>query len=313
MAERSEAGDGGAPSPELRRALGLALLALILRIVASVAGVAVAPPFDAEDSFGLDETLSLAGICFDVPVLLALLRLARETRNVALWRSTIAAMTGGWIVLGLAVAPERTGRTDWSAIAAILAAFLAVCVVSQIWGRPSWVAAPTQPGAPEAASEATSETKTESWWQRLWPLFAVVAIAKFGVRALGRWIGWDSETWVTFEMGVLGVAAAVAWVWWAVVRIRLRAELGRLAAWSGWTDVGVLAAAVVALVWVTVSLALAADDEAAVSATTTMMNSWPWRVLVDGGEIVRIAVLALWIRDLRNGPALPRQQAASAG
>jgi len=251
------------PSPQLRRALGWAVTAFAVQIVLTV--VAMTPFDPPAGRFGREHVVGLLQAVFDVPILVAFLRLARERPGVGLRTSSVGAIVATGLGVGISRgALPTTGRTWLDALLVLVPALGAAWAVARV------------------PAPADSRERWATW---------LALAAPAGLRAfdVAFPIVMTPDDPHTFADAVLTTNWFAFAVWWAVAKFRSRKELGPFAVVSALSEVGtLLVATIVAGIALTVEHG---DDGVGGGFAGGVLSSMP---------VVALAVHAAWFVDLRR-------------
>ena len=221
------------PTPRCRTWMLVGVVALIADLVAGVAATALEFRHWGEEGLTPDEIVSYAAILPQMLVIAAYLTLARDAGARALWKSA-AGMLGSYLLfclidLVMLEALPAPADTALVIVVAIGIVSLFAFTVSPIPRFQVDTESKTSLGSREA------DSSSEPGWIATITLVIVLVAVRLGFRKLIQpHIGdFGAGDWATFELFAVALFGLFYAIWFAVVKIRFRATLGRMGLATG--------------------------------------------------------------------------------
>ena len=230
------------PVPRTAKWLLIGILALMVDACLSTTGSVLELKFWDHDGFNAGTLLRLVGILPQILVLNAYLTLARDAHARGLWKSTAGVYACFWVGQLLAISFVEDPPKQWANVCAVASGFGIVGILLFLFSRiPRFEAKPNR-NEPDAVDSEESEEESKGggcFGHAI--IFALVILVRMLARN-NRLGGFDigADEWKLIGLVVIGLLSLIFVLWSAVAKIRLREQLGPIAALVGGMEIVVV-------------------------------------------------------------------------
>jgi hypothetical protein len=282
------------PSNRCRKWLLIGIFALLADLLAGVVATVLEFRNWGEEGFTPDVVLSYAAIIPQIIIITSYLVLARECGARGLWKS-VGGMAGSYLLMCLIglVMLEVLPDIGNVAIMAIAALGLVGLIGFSVSGIPRFSSlAETNSSPPESAQDPEPSAKLGCLGY-LVGFIVLVAVRGVMRRFIGPFFrGFAIDDWVLLEFLAIGLFGLSFAIWFAVTKIRLRAQLGSMACVLGITEIVILIihAGLAVLIFAAIISEAAANPQLDDAGIDRLLDPWMKR-----GSLVSAACHVIWV------------------